>query len=96
VATFYISEHNAGSSAGMQVVRWPALATQTVSIGGGSNQSNPFGGGSRLIRVHCDAICSFLVGPNPIATTSHPRMAANQTEYLEVNPGDMIAVIANT
>jgi hypothetical protein len=96
MATLFISEHNAGASAGLPLVRWPALATQVVAIGGSSQQSAPFGGGSRIIRVHCDAVCSVFIGQDPIATTAHPRFAASQTEYLEINPGDQIAVIANT
>jgi hypothetical protein len=50
----------------------------------------------RIIRVHCDSVCSIFIGPNPTATTSHPRLAASQTEYLEINAGDQLAVIANT
>jgi hypothetical protein len=96
MAVLYISEHNAGASAGLPLVRWPALATQSVAIGGSSQQSNPFGGGTRIIRVHCDSVCSIFIGPNPTATTSHPRLAASQTEYLEINAGDQLAVIANT
>lgn len=96
MSVLYISEHNAGASAGLPLVRWPALATQTVAIGGASQQSAPFGGGTRIIRVHCDAICSVFIGPNAVATTAHPRFPASQTEYMEVNAGDQLAVIANT
>jgi hypothetical protein len=96
MAALYISEHNAGASAGLPLVRWPALQTQVVAIGGSSQQSAPFGGGSRIIRVHCDSVCSIFIGPNPTATTLHPRLAANQTEYMEINAGDQLAVIANT
>jgi hypothetical protein len=67
-----------------------------VAIGGASQQSAPFGGGTRIIRVTVDAICSVFIGQNPVATTAHPRFAANQTEYMEVNAGDQLAVIANT
>jgi hypothetical protein len=96
MAALYISEHNAGASAGLPLVRWPALATQVVAIGGSSQQSAPFGGGSRIIRVTVDATCSILIGPNPTATTAHPRFAAGQTEYLEITPGDLLAVVANS
>jgi hypothetical protein len=96
MAVLYISEHNAGASAGLPLVRWPPLATQTVGIAGSSQASQPFGGGSRIIRVHCDSVCSIFIAPNSTATTLHPRLAASQTEYIEVNPGDQLAVIANT
>jgi hypothetical protein len=96
VSLVYLSEHNAGASAGLPLVRWPPLATQVVAISGSSTQSNPFGGNTKIIRVHTDSICSVIVGPNPTATTSHPRFAASQTEYIEVNPGDQLAVVANS
>src|SRR4029077_19006076 len=70
MATLFISEHNAGASAGLPLVRWPALQTQTIAIGGSSQQSNPFGLNTKIIRVHTDAVCSIDVGPNPTATTS--------------------------
>lgn len=95
MGTLYITEYYSGSSAGIPVVRKPALVTQTVGIGAGSLQSAAFGGDTKLIRVHTDAICSVAFGTNPVATTSDARMAANQTEYWEVVPGLKLAVISN-
>ena len=48
-----------------------------------------------MIRVHCDAICSISIGNSPVATTTNKRLAANQTEYFGVIPGQQIAVITN-
>ncbi len=73
----------------------PVVPHNNIAIGGASVQSNPFNVHTRYIRCHCDAICSILIGPNPIVTTADARMAQNQTEYFAVNPGDMIAVISN-
>lgn len=80
----------------------PAIATQTVAIGGASAQSAAFNENTNFVRVHTDAICSVLFGTNPTATATSPRMAAGQTEYFAVkNPLDAasrlkLAVITNT
>ena len=76
--------------------RQPSLATQVVSITVGSLQSAAFNAKTKFIRMHADSVCSYLFGSNPTATTTTPRMAANQTEYFAVNAGDKVAVISNT
>lgn len=74
----------------------PALASQTVAIGGGSVQSAAFNTNTRFVRLHTDAICSVEFGANPTATSSKARMAANQTEFFGVKGGHKVAVITNT
>ena len=76
----------------------PPLATQTVAIGVSSVQSSAFNAATRLVRLHTDAICSVLMGTNPTAAATSPRMAANSTEYFTVEPGRglKVAVITNT
>ena len=98
MATLFIEEFSAGSAPGipLPVGRQPAAATQTVSIGAVTAQSSAFGATTRFVRLHTDAVCSYAFGADPTATTSKPRMAANQTEYFAVEPGQKIAVIANT
>ncbi len=93
--TCYVAEFSIGASAGTQVAAQPLIAEQTVTIGGSSTQSSAFNGNTRLIRLHCDGIASFKIATNPTATTSTARIAADQTEYFQVNPGDKIAVISN-
>lgn len=80
----------------VQIAEMPAVAEQTVAIGGSSTQSSAFNAATNYIRVHTDAICSILIGSNPTATSSKTRMAADQTEYFKVKAGDKIAVITNT
>ncbi len=94
MATLYISEYQ-GIAATSQVPQEPSLATQTVAIGVSSVQSQPFSGQTRLVRIATDSICSIAIGANPTATTANPRMAANQTEYRGVMPGQVLAVISN-
>jgi hypothetical protein len=101
MATLYISEHASlaqDTTAGnAQIVKQPALTTQTVVIQSGTPlQSAAFGAATRIVRVAVDVVACVLVGPvnNTHATTSSPRMAANQTEYFAVNPGDQLSVIA--
>lgn len=100
MATLYISEYTAESfrtaSGGIPIAQEPPTAEQTVAISGASAQSSAFGGSTRVIRVHTDAICSILVGSSPTATTAKKRLPADHTEYFAVQPGDKIAVISNT
>lgn len=101
MATLYVSEYGAiapgGSGGAAQVVSGTPLAAQTIAIGGSSTQAtNAFSAGTRIIRVHTDAVCSIAVGPNPTAVATALRMAANATEYFSVLPGDKIAVIQNS
>lgn len=98
MATLYITEYAESGyiASGVPVGREPSLACQTVAIGGSSTQSSAFGNKTRLIRVHTDAICSILVGTNPTATAAKSRMAANQTEYFQVDPAAKLAVITNS
>lgn len=101
MATLYVTEyaedgHGPSGSTRFAVAEAPGLAGQTITISGSSTQSAAFNANTRLIRVHTDAICSLAMGTNPTATTAMKRMAADQTEYWGVVPGDKIAVIANT
>jgi hypothetical protein len=74
------------------------IAEQKIAIGGGSVSSAAFNTNTKLLRLHSDAICSILFGITPVATVASGRMAANQTEYFFVQPGNgmSVAVIANT
>lgn len=66
----------------------PAIANNNVTIGGAA-QSNAFATNTRLVRLHADTICYVKFGTNPTAVTAtDARLAANQTEYFAVQPGD--------
>lgn len=108
MATIYISEFlnlTFLPNAGGQIVPMPPDAEQTVGIGGGHAESQPFGSGAKasllspsatmVIRVNCDAVCSIAIGSSPTATTTTMRLSANQTEYFGVHPGDKLSVISN-
>ena len=79
----------------MQIVKAPPIAEQTVAIGAGSVQSAAFNAATVAIRVHVDVAASIAIGLNPTASLTTARLAAGQTEYFGVTPGDKIAVIAN-
>ena len=68
------------------------IANNNVTIGGSHAESNAFNTNTKMIRLHTDAICSVVIGLAPVATTADARMAANQTEYYQVYPGDKLAV----
>jgi hypothetical protein len=100
MATLYITEY--GTIAGLpatangQVPLEPPLADYTVSIAG---TSPPFQPGTRMVRLHCDATCSILIGPSgsTSATTNNGRFATNQTEFRGVPEGRgfVVSVVAN-
>jgi hypothetical protein len=102
LATVYITEFSGlartqlGGDFGTSPIA-PKVAGQTVAIGGASVASTAFNASTTLIRVHTDAICSIEVGGvAPVATATSARLAAGQTEYYGVTPGDKLAVITNT
>jgi hypothetical protein len=96
MATLYVTEYSGVLQGDVQIAMSPAIVQNNVAIGGSSAQSNPFNGNTSVIRVHTDAICSIAISNNPTATAASKRMAADQTEYWGVRPGDKIAVITNT
>ena len=74
----------------------PARVYQELAIGAGSVQSAAFDSATRFLRVHADAPCRVLFGTNPTAAVgTSPRMAANSTEFFEVQPLQKIAVITS-
>ena len=87
---------NLGNSTGQgQAAQVPPVAEQVVSITGSTTQSASFNASTKFIRINTDAICSIAFGPNPTATATSQRFAANQTEYFGIAPGDKLAVITN-
>jgi hypothetical protein len=98
MATLYVTEY--GTIAGLpatangQVPLEPPLADYTVGIPGISPVFQPT---TRMVRLHCDAVCSVLFGQSPSATTSNGRMATNQTEFRGVPEGMSfkVSVVAN-
>ena len=101
MATLYVSEYDGvapgGSGGAAQVAPGKPLASQTVAIGGTSAAvTNAFSAGTKIIRVHTDAVCSIAVAATPTAVATALRMAADSTEYFSVQPGDKIAVITNS
>lgn len=99
MATLFIQEYSdvavLATTIG-QAGQEPALAAQTVAVGGGSLQSAAFNVNTKMVRVHTDVICSVKFGTNPTAVATELRMAANTTEFFGVTPGHKVAVITNT
>ncbi|MEK9751587.1 MAG: hypothetical protein VW338_00025 [Rhodospirillaceae bacterium] len=100
MAVLYIAEYDrlATDSNGRAILAGtePPIAEQTVAIGGTSTASSAFNSQTRYVRIHTDAICHTLFGKTPTATTGKQRMAADQTEFKAVTPGDKVAVIEGT
>lgn len=81
---------------GVQAIELPSLTGYQVANAGASTQGPVFNAKTRVIEVHTDSICSILIGPNPTAVTTQGRMAAGETRYYRVQPGDRIAAVLNT
>lgn len=100
VTEFAHSDSEYGSR--VQAPRMPPLRTQTLDIGGGSISSLALNTRTRLIRLHCDAICSITCDTSGVAAATDSRFAANQTEYWAVAERDdsqtpfKVAVITNS
>ena len=95
-ATLYISEYK--NYPGIyQAPLAPEITHQTLAVGGSSAQSNAFNAQTQLVELVCDTTCSVQIGgTNPTATTTSHRMAAGVPEFWIVQPGDKVAVIANS
>lgn len=95
MATLYVTEYQSIATPS-QIPQEPAVNTQTASIGA-SAASVTLSANTHTVRLHTDAICSVLItNGGTAATAASPRMAANQTEYRGVTPGQIISVITNT
>lgn len=100
MGTLFISEYTSDSQPAPTVGSEPAYVQQTVTTSAASAQSSAFGSATRLVRLHFKPAAaegvSVRFGTNPTtATTSHARLAANQTEYFKVLPGNVVAAIDN-
>lgn len=86
-----------GSKEDMAAPQEPEITTQKLDFTAGAAASLAFNEQTRIIRVHPDSICSFLVSTaGTAATISNKRITAGATEYFGVNPGDKLSAIANT
>lgn len=94
MSNLYIAEFPAIMAEHWQLVKMPPIAEQVVAIGA-AVQSAAFSAQTRMIRVFAGAGCSIAIGGNPTATTSNCPLAANQTEFFGVGPGEILSVIAN-
>ncbi len=99
MATLYISEYSRQlvDYIGLSVPapQEPSIAEQAVAVGVGSVASSAFNAKTKFVRLHTDVICSVAFGAAPTAVATAKRMAAGQTEFFGVRPGDKVAVITN-
>ena len=72
-------------------------ASQVLTVTTSTQQSAAFGAQTTMIRIanSSTAHVHYAVGTNPTANlTTCPMLVVNKIEYIEVTPGDKIAVIA--
>ena len=73
----------------------PAITVQKIAIAAGSTSSAAFNAKTRFVELHTDAVCHVRFGAAPqTAVITDKRMAANQTQFFGVKPGDIVANLA--
>lgn len=73
----------------------PAIAEQKVTYTT-TTQSAAFNALTRFIMVHVDAVSHLAFGDNPTAATTAHRIAANETRFYGVQPGQKIAFVTGS
>lgn len=70
--------------------------TQTVAVGATSASiATAFGAYTTVVRLCSTTACHVAVGASPTATTSSAYLPANVEWFIEVAPGQRVAVIQN-
>lgn len=91
MATLYVTEFPSAATdhgASVPVAFTPAIVNNNVAIGAEA-KSAAFNVNTKLVRLHADTVCFVKFGTAPTAVTvTDARMAANQTEYFAVQPGN--------
>jgi len=83
----------ANSAVKAPIANHPPVATQTPITLGASAQSAFFSPATTFVRLRADAICHYVVGVNPTATTNDTPLDANSAEHIGVPAGMRLAVI---
>lgn len=80
-----------------QTALGPPQLMNVLSIGASAVNSGDLNPGkfAATVRVNTDTACWVMYGPaeEAIAQSNGMRMAANQTEYFQLQPGDRLSVI---
>jgi hypothetical protein len=73
-------------------------ATQNLTISGTSQESNPVGRNTTVVRLCCDTVCRILIGKDnaTTATVDSVLLPANSPELFGINPGEVVAVIGTS
>ena len=108
MASLYVTEYrrfgrdNRGQT--IPAPKTPPVAQDKVAIDVTSTDSAVFSDETRLVELHCDAICHIAwatdsqvkSGSRPAATTDLKRLPADTTQFFTVDPGGGVATIQGT
>lgn len=95
-ASCYVSEFIQAAGAGVQVAKQPGTDQPSpITVSASSAQSAVFKSTTKLVRLNCDVVVSFVYGTNPTATTNNARLPTGVVEYFDVSGGMQVAVIQN-
>lgn len=101
MASVYVTEY-AATPGDLPIAMLPAIATRVLTpTTSGVVSTAPFDAATNFIRVHTDGIIShkMVESTGSLAAITDPRMAAGQTEYFGIRPGNTtqrFSVITNT
>ena len=85
--TEYSSLASTIGSQGLAAPMEPAVADQSVSVGGSSTQSAAFNAQTAFVMVHAQEACCVQWGTNPTAVNTKQRMGAGETRFYGVPAG---------
>ena len=75
-------------------------AAQELNVGASSVKSTAIGTAgqtpNRLIRLCATVACRIAIGTNPTATETSALISPNIVEYMEITPGERVAVIQDS
>lgn len=95
----YVREYKSISSLGpivAQIAPEPGTDQAPIDFSGGAASSAAFASTTKVVRLICDASCSFVFGASPqTATTNNALMGAGTPEYFGVIPGQIVSCRAN-
>ena len=85
MATLYITEYArlADDEPGrtIQAGQEPPLFEHKITIGSTSAQTPAFKVSTRVLMVHCDAICHIAINEDPQASSANRRLPADSTVF---------------
>lgn len=86
-ASCYVSEFIQAGDAGIQVAKQPSTDQTAVAVSASAAASATFKSTTKLVRINCDVVVSFVFGVSPVATVNNARLPTGVVEYYQLGGG---------